>query len=246
MILAGKTDIGTARSENQDDYRAALCADGSAWALVCDGMGGARGGKTAAETACKAIEAAFSAGGCEAGGEEAFLREAMKAANAAIFRMASDNADYAGMGTTAVCALLRGGTAYLAHVGDSRCYLWSGGRLTQLTHDHSYVQELVDNGRITAVEAEHHPRKNVITRALGVECSVEPEYTQADVAPGELLLLCTDGLSNAVSKNQMELLLRLQDPYAAVKSLIDAANASGGPDNITALILGRETEEKHE
>jgi serine/threonine protein phosphatase PrpC len=245
MKMAGKTDIGAVRSENQDNYRAALLPDGTAWALVCDGMGGARGGKIASGIACDTVEQWFAdtLSACAAGQENEYLFGAMNAANTAIFARAAAEPRYAGMGTTAVAALVRGGTAHLCHVGDSRCYLLRGGRLVQLTHDHSYVQELVDSGSITPQEAEHHPRKNVITRALGVEESVRPEYTCATLAAGDILLLCSDGLTNAVSKNRIEQILNQQTVYDAADSLIDEANASGGPDNITALLLDMDTEE---
>ena len=140
------------------------------------------------------------------------------------------------MGTTAVCALVRGGTAYLCREG----------KLTQLTHDHSYVQELVDCGTITPEEAEHHPQKNIITRALGVDYRLEPEFTSCPVQQGDLLLLCTDGLTNVLPKDKMEELLTKGGFYDIPDRLVDAANAGGGPDNITALLLGVEPlEVKH-
>ncbi len=112
------------------------------------------------------------------------------------------------MGTTAVCALVRSGKAYLCHAGDSRAYLFRDGSLAQLTHDHSYVQELVDCGTITVEEAEHHPQKNIITRALGVDYRLDPEFTSVAVQTGDILLLCSDGLTNAVPRPQLEQLLR--------------------------------------
>ena len=244
MKLAGRTDIGSVRNENQDNYRAAQLTDGSGWALVCDGMGGARGGKVASGIACDSVEA-YMAGALPAlqpGEERAFLVRALEKANTDVYNASCTQKEFAGMGTTAVTALLRGDTVHLCHVGDSRCYLFRGGYLAQLTHDHSYVQELVDSGTITPMQAEHHPRKNVITRALGVENTVEPEYTCATVTKGDILLLCTDGLTNAVSKNKIEEILRGSPFYTAVDALIDAANSSGGPDNITALLLEADTE----
>ena len=150
------------------------------------------------------------------------------------------------MGTTAVCALVRGGTVYLCHAGDSRAYLFRAGKLTQLTHDHSYVQELVDCGTITVEEAEHHPQKNIITKALGVDYRLEPEFTSEKLQKGDVLLLCTDGLTNMVPVDQMEKLL-VQGPfYDTPDRLIEAANANGGSDNITALLLAVEpTEVEH-
>jgi protein phosphatase len=150
------------------------------------------------------------------------------------------------MGTTAVCALIRGGRVHLCHAGDSRAYLLHAGRLTQLTHDHSYVQELVDCGTITVQEAENHPQKNIITRALGVDLRMQPEYTSTVMLPGDLLLLCTDGLTNMVQAVQLQEILTQNDFYDVPDRLIEAANAGGGQDNITALLLEMEsTEVKH-
>ena len=247
MKLAARTDIGSVRNENQDNYRASQRPNGEAWALVCDGMGGARGGKIASGIACDAIEKWIEQNwaNCAAGGERAFLADALAEANRMVYEKAQADPNCAGMGTTAVMALIRDGTVHLCHVGDSRCYLYRGGRLVQLTHDHSYVQELVDNGSITAQEAETHPRKNVITRALGVERGVEPEYTCATAAAGDIFLLCTDGLTNAVSKERIERLLAACPFEEAADAMIDAANSSGGPDNITALLAGIDTEDIH-
>ena len=220
MKLAGKTDVGRVRQENQDDYRAGELPGGAVWALVCDGMGGAKGGREASQGACNVIENVFQEqyAQCGAGQEEAFLKKALIYANRFVFQKASHEESLAGMGTTAVCALVRGGTVYLCHAGDSRAYLFRAGKLTQLTHDHSYVQELVDCGTITVEEAEHHPQKNIITKAL----------------------------ANMVPVDQMEKLL-VQGPfYDTPDRLIEAANANGGSDNITALLLAVEpTEVEH-
>ena len=132
---------------------------------------------------------------------------------------------------------LRGGEATLCHAGDSRAYLCRGGKLTQLTHDHSYVQELVDCGTITVEEAEHHPQKNIITKALGVDYRLDSEFTTAPLQKGDILLLCSDGLTNAVPREQLEQLLRTGRFYDLPDLLIRTANENGGPDNITALLL---------
>ena len=135
---------------------------------------------------------------------------------------------------------LRAGQAFLCHAGDSRAYLYRDGKLTQLTHDHSYVQELVDCGTITVEEAEHHPQKNIITKALGVDYRLEPECTIVKVQPGDLLLLCSDGLTNAVPREDIEQLLGKGSFYDLPDRLVDTADENGGPDNITALLLGVE------
>ena len=248
MKLAGKTDVGSVRQENQDDYRAGELPGGAVWALVCDGMGGAKGGREASQGACNVIENFFQEqyAQCGAGQEEPFLKKALLYANRFVFQKAAHEEALAGMGTTAVCALVRSGNVYLCHAGDSRAYLIRDGKLTQLTHDHSYVQELVDCGTITEEEAEHHPQKNIITKALGVDYRLEPEFTAAKLKREDRLLLCTDGLTNMVPVEEMEQLLAQGTFYDLPDRLIEAANAHGGSDNITALLLAVEpTEVEH-
>ena len=248
MKLAGKTDVGRVRQENQDDYRAGELPGGAVWALVCDGMGGAKGGREASQGACNVIENFFQEqyAQCGAGQEEPFLKKALLYANRFVFQKAAHEEALAGMGTTAVCALVRSGNVYLCHAGDSRAYLIRDGKLTQLTHDHSYVQELVDCGTITEEEAEHHPQKNISTKALGVDYRLEPEFTAAKLKREDRLLLCTDGLTNMVPVEEMEELLAQGAFYDLPDRLIEAANAHGGSDNITALLLAVEpTEVEH-
>ena len=247
MKLAGKTDVGRVRQDNQDDYRAGELPGDAAWALVCDGMGGARGGREASQCACSVIERCFQEqyNQCIPGEEETFLKKALLSANRYVFQKALREESLAGMGTTAVCALVRGGKAYLSHAGDSRAYLYRDGKLAQLTHDHSYVQELVDCGTITQEQAEHHPQKNIITRALGVDYRLEPEVTSVQPQAKDLLLLCSDGLTNMVPVEQMEQLLAQGPFYDLPDRLVDAANENGGSDNITALLLAVEPTEVH-
>ena len=202
----------------------------------------ARGGREASQRACDVIERCFQEqyNQCIPGEEETFLKKALLSANRYVFQKALREESLAGMGTTAVCALVRGGKAYLSHAGDSRAYLYRDGKLAQLTHDHSYVQELVDCGTITQEQAEHHPQKNIITRALGVDYRLEPEFTTVALQAGDVLLLCTDGLTNAVPTEQLEQLLRSGSFYDLPDVLIRTANENGGPDNITALLVGVE------
>ena len=218
MKLAGKTDVGRVRQDNQDDYRAGELPGDAAWLLVCDGMGGARGGREASQSACDVIERCFQeqyASKCLPGEEETFLKKSLLSANRFVFQKALREESLAGMGTTAVC-------------------------------DHSYVQELVDCGTITVEEAEHHPQKNIITKALGVDYRLDPEFTTAPLQKGDILLLCSDGLTNAVPREQLEQLLRTGRFYDLPDLLIRTANENGGPDNITALLLGVEPlEVKH-
>ena len=171
MKLAGKTDVGRVRQDNQDDYRAGELPGDAAWALVCDGMGGARGGREASQCACSVIERCFQEqySQCIPGEEETFLKKALLSANRYVFQKALREESLAGMGTTAVCALVRGGKAYLSHAGDSRAYLYRDGKLAQLTHDHSYVQEHHHPGAgrgLPAGAGVHH------SSAAGRGCSV--------------------------------------------------------------------------
>ena len=247
MILAGKSDVGLVRLDNQVDYRAGQLPGDAAWALVCDGMGGARGGREASQSACDVIERCFQEhyNKCLPGEEELFLKRTLVSANRYVYQKSIREESLAGMGTTAVCGLVRAGQAFLCHAGDSRAYLYRDGVLTQLTHDHSYVQELVDCGTITVEEAEHHPQKNIITRALGVDYRLEPEVTSVQLQAKDLLLLCSDGLTNLVPVEQMEQLLAQGPFYDLPDRLVDAANENGGSDNITALLLAVEPTEVH-
>ena len=248
MKLAGKTDVGRVRQENQDDYRAGELPGDAAWVLVCDGMGGARGGREASQSACNVIERCFQEqyAQCMPGEEEAFLKRALISANRFIFQKAMHEEAFAGMGTTAVCALVRGGTVYLCHAGDSRAYLFHEGEMRQITRDHSMVQQLVDSGKITREQAAQHPKKNLITRALGVSANIVPEYNRCEIEVGDILLLCSDGLTNMISDEEIALVLREVPFFEAPSILVDRALQAGGQDNITVLLMGVEiTEVNH-
>ena len=219
MKIAALTDIGSCRQENQDNYCARQLVDGTGWGLVCDGMGGANGGRVAS-------------------------MRAFDNANRAVYEKATSDPEVLGMGTTGVCALQRGNLAHIVHAGDSRAYLWHGGAIRQLTRDHSMVQQLVDSGQITREQAALHPQKNLITRALGVSANIVPEYNRCEVVPGDLLLLCTDGLTNMVPDAELALLLQESAFFDAPGVLVDRALKGGGQDNITVLLLGVETTEE--
>ena len=242
MKLAGKTDVGRVRQENQDDYRAGELPGGAVWALVCDGMGGAKGGREASQGACNVIEQVFQEqyAQCGAGQEGAFLKKALISANRYVFNKAAHEESLAGMGTTAVCALVRGGEATLCHAGDSRAYLCRGGKLTQLTHDHSYVQELVDCGTITVEEAEHHPQKNIITRAMqpGKDNRCKPSVVHiTDLRPGDYLYICSDGMLEQMDNDALCQLFSSQDSDEAKRQqLIEATK--GNKDNHSAYFVG--------
>lgn len=236
MKLNGKTDIGCNRAENQDTFRSGKTRQG-AFGVVCDGMGGAQHGKLASAVAAECIEEELFGQLAEASGKppNQLLAKAIQLANAAVYNRSGKGQEM--MGTTTVCALALGDTLYLAHVGDSRAYLFENGTLQQLTHDHSMVQEMVDNGTITQNEAIHHPEKNVITRALGVEDTVEPSFVERKITKDSLFLLCTDGLTNMVSEAQMTQMMADISFWDLARELVNAALAAGGDDNITVLLM---------
>lgn len=243
MKLAGNTDIGKLRKENQDNFCTGQFSSSSGFALVCDGMGGVSGGATASTMAVNTLRAQLleAPTACESGFEKAFLSKAIETANLEIFEMAAQNDALAGMGTTVVCALLQEDQAFILHAGDSRCYLYRDGVLVQLTRDHSYIQGLVDYGTITPEEAEHHPQRGAITRALGADHRIEPDFTSITVTVGDMLLLCSDGLSKVLSTSEIEDILASAPIAALPDFLIAAANEKGGPDNITAVLVEIET-----
>ena len=244
MKIAALTDIGSCRQENQDNYCARQLVDGTGWGLVC--YGGANGGRVASTLATQTMLRYFdhSLRTIENGEEKAFMMRAFDNANRAVYEKATSDPEVLGMGTTGVCALQRGNLAHIVHAGDSRAYLWHGGAIRQLTRDHSRVQQLVDSGQITREQAALHPQKNLITRALGVSANIVPEYNRCEVVPGDLLLLCTDGLTNMVPDAELALLLQESAFFDAPGVLVDRALKGGGQDNITVLLLGVETTEE--
>ncbi len=238
MQIYSKTDKGLKRETNQDGFFAAELAENIAFAIVCDGMGGANAGNIASETAIKTISDyvlhsfRVNMDNIAIG---KLLKNALESANIEIYDMALKNKDLKGMGTTAVAALLNGDQAVIAHVGDSRAYI-AGDELVSLTRDHSIVQSLIESGKITAEDAKVHPRKNVITRALGAEESVMPEIGEFTLKDNECILLCSDGLWGYVPENDILNTLSSETNDVAEK-LITLANDSGGGDNITVVIL---------
>ena len=245
MKLAARTDKGAYRAENQDSYRAARLPDDTVWAVVCDGMGGAAAGRLASLVAIDALEDAFEAGlpGLKEGAEREFLARCLDKANRAVYDESRKDPAHHGMGTTAVCALVRGGTAHIAHVGDSRAYLCRPGDFRQLTVDHTMVQQMVDSGQLTSQQAASHPRKNLITRALGVEPQVECDYVSVPVRRGDELLLCTDGLSGSVPAGILQNILEHTPFFITPRKLVERALAAGSQDNVTALLVGVEPTE---
>lgn len=218
------SDIGLQRKTNED----AVVAAPPLFA-VCDGMGGALAGEVASGLAAEVLAASITEG--------LDLRVAVERANAAVFAKSHGDSAHAGMGTTLTAALLEDGFARIVHVGDSRAYLLRGGELTQVSSDHSMVAELVKAGRLTAAEAASHPHKSVLTRALGTEPEAQLDEYTIDVLPGDVLLLCSDGLSGPVPAEAIARCLALPNAEDAAQKLIREARRRGGPDNISAVVV---------
>jgi serine/threonine protein phosphatase PrpC len=240
MLYYGNTDKGKKRESNQDSYAVFSLDSSIVVGVVCDGMGGANGGETASRIAAQTIENHIRKADLRSftpRNIKSILQSSVYAANAKVFDKACNNESLYGMGTTAVIALVKDDTAYIVHAGDSRAYLFSGGELTQITRDHSIVQDLIERGQITSEEALIHPKRNVITRALGTKENIEVDYNEIIVEQGDTLLLCSDGLSNYADKNAISRVLSEADPSKYTDILIDVANLNGGGDNITAVII---------
>ena len=242
MRVDYNTDTGAVRDSNQDSCECGLFSQDSAWAIVCDGMGGANGGNVASAVAAKEIKEFLTSGFDENMSREnlkSLLLNAVSQANRAVYSMAQEQEELRGMGTTAVVLLATKGLLHVAHVGDSRAYLKNKDGLSQITMDHSYVQDLVNIGQITQEEARVHPQRNIITRALGGHEIVLCDYSYFDFSPGDTALACSDGLSNYVEE---ALLLEYMEKYdkdgkALTEHLTEYAVKSGGADNITVAVI---------
>jgi protein phosphatase len=239
---AHKTDTGRQRQANEDSYfaKAPLFA-------VADGMGGAQAGEVASRIAAGAFEQGPRNDNASAEGQ---LEEIAQEANREIHQLAQKDSSRAGMGTTLTAAMLRNDEVALGHVGDSRAYLLRDGQLKRLTKDHSLVEELRRQGRLTEEQAEEHPQRSIITRALGPEPSVNVDTMTFPARDGDVFLLCSDGLTTMVPDDEIrEILVNSKSLRSAVNKLVDAANRGGGRDNITAVAFrvadaeGKEGEE---
>ena len=243
MKLFGVTDTGCHRRDNQDSYALRQLSDQAALLVVCDGMGGAQAGSVASAVAAEAfiaaVEEQFVLGAPEdnPGWLDDILAAACDRANRKVYELSQTDPGYQGMGTTLVAALALPGESHVINVGDSRCYLIEYGMLRQVTVDHSLVQLLVDRGEITAEEARVHPKKNLITRALGVDSEVECDLLRVETGPGSRLLLCSDGLTNVLTD---QVLLQTAadeaEPEGLCRSLLRMTLERGAPDNVTVVL----------
>lgn len=241
MNIYGKTDIGKVRDVNQDSFAYGEPNANSCFAFVCDGMGGQNGGNVASQVTRDILIEEFFKGLNRKNDIDAVSKMVANAyviANKRILTKAISNENLTGMGTTVVSAILVGDDLLVSNVGDSRAYLYANDMLTQITVDHSYVQMLVDSGKITEEEARVHPRRNEITRAIGILNDVEYDFYCSKIRKGDMLLLCTDGLTSVCSDSEIKQVLKSgKGLKKLVNRLIDLANSNGGHDNITIILI---------
>lgn len=244
MKIFSKTDIGLLRDENQDCVWSASLSDGACAAVLCDGMGGEAHGGLASQIAVDVISKRILGTFSEMMNRNSvrnLLITAVSAANSSVVDAARNEPEGAVMGTTCVAAIVSGGRAYIVNVGDSRGYhLFTSEDsecIQQVTKDHSHVRDLIDRGEITEEQAKLHPDRNKITRAIGAEEMVTPDYFELDLADGDMLLLCSDGLSSY--GDDMDILdICFEYPVEVIcDKLVDYANGNGGHDNISVALI---------
>lgn len=237
----GLSDVGCIRELNEDCYCICGFGDNSerGFCILADGMGGHNAGEVASQNAVKLIAEEMNrlleSGEKEIPGQ---LSRAVSVANTGVYTMASENPIHRGMGTTVVTAFIDDGTAYVANVGDSRAYAVRDDEIVQITTDHSVVSELVMRGTITKEEARLHPQKNIITRAVGTDKSVRTDIFEYNYSPGDVMIICSDGLSTMLDDNRiLEIIKSKKTSEDTVNSLIAAAKDEGGLDNITVICI---------
>lgn len=241
MKVFGISHRGAVRQENQDSFRTELAADGALLtAVLCDGMGGAQAGSVASAIAADTFmsHAANSLDESSTADDlHTILREASSYANIKVYDRSFADFSCMGMGSTLVGLMANEKRASVVNIGDSRAYIITKRRVEQITRDHSLVEEMVSRGKLTRAEAQNHPKKNIITRAVGVEASVTADLFDVKFAPGSRILLCSDGLSNLVSGEEIRMIsgnnAKLED---ACEALIELALKRGAPDNVTVVL----------
>jgi protein phosphatase len=234
LQVAALTDVGKVRTSNEDAF--GHCLEAGVFA-VCDGMGGAAAGEVASRLTVDTLIERLCAGHSQEDRRRE-LEESITAANRLVFAQATNDNSLQGMGTTLVAVSIQDDRALIGHVGDSRCYLFRDGELIRQTNDHSLVDEQVRLGHMTPADAERSPLRNVITRAIGTQKSVDADIAELNLEAGDVLLLCSDGLTREVPEEGIAAILsgnRTMDDQC--RELIDAANAAGGHDNVTAILV---------
>jgi len=238
-----QTDIGMMRTSNEDNVTI-LKREDALLAIVADGMGGHNAGEIASKLVIEHFEVAWNQlpNDITAVAAEEWLQKEIEVANGLVFQYATDNEDCSGMGTTIVAAICTSKFATIAHIGDSRCYLHNQSGFHQITEDHSYVNYLVKAGGISKEDAEQHPRKNVLTRALGTNESVDIDVKTVLLEVNDKMLICSDGLYSQIEADEIEKIVQQDKPLAELAEvLIEMAKANGGDDNISIVLLQQST-----
>ncbi len=239
MQIYGATDIGTMRHSNQDAFLNVVLSANTAVSIVCDGMGGANAGNVASGMAINIISDYIKRSfvpDMKPISIKNMLCSAIDTANAEIYELAQRDANYSGMGTTAVVAFIMGETVYIAHVGDSRAYLISDSEVTQITRDHSMIQTLIENGHLTPEEARNHPKRNVITRAIGILDAIDCDFTEVKLNNSKLIL-CTDGISNVITAEALSEIVNNNELKVVPDALVNLANERDSGDNVTVTAV---------
>lgn len=240
MEIFSKSHVGLVREENQDNFKSGVVSKKIAWAVVCDGMGGANGGNVASSIAVDYISSKIEELTADDFKNEEIkenLIQILEEANIKIFQEASKNIELTGMGTTCEFILIKKNTLHLVHIGDSRTYIINKDKINQITEDHSVVNEMLKRGDITLEEAKVHPNRNFITRALGIKPRVNVDYIETSFKGNDILLMCTDGLSNYVSEEEIVSILKEKKGNEITQELINKALEAGGRDNVTVTVI---------
>lgn len=240
MRAFAKSDVGKVREMNQDSFYISKTTDDLQLYILADGMGGYNGGEIASKLAVKSaksyIATNFSTIEHDRESIINLIKSAIEYANMIVYEKSKQSPELEGMGTTIDVCLIYGGKIYIGHVGDSRVYRKRKDFFRKLTTDHSYVQQLVSDGTITVDEADNHPKKNMLTKALGCTAFVEPDVFAKGYLKDDIILMCSDGLTNMVKENEISKILS-DNPEKAYKILINKANENGGYDNITVITV---------
>lgn len=238
----GKTDIGLMREQNEDSFFAQYINDDTLLCVVCDGMGGVNGGCVASSLAIESFVSYVKESILNT--SQPFIKilpSALERANKALYNKANQNPALSGMGTTMCALVIKGDEAFCLSVGDSRVYVLKDNDMYQLTHDHSYVQTLVDAGRITPDEMKTHPNRNIIIKAVGIEEEISPDMFLLDASLIDGFVICSDGLSGYVEDDAVKsIVTSLKSPEESATKLVDMANNEGGHDNITVVVVKKQ------
>jgi len=239
MKFSAYSDIGKVRKENEDSFYIPNPEDDIKLFLVADGIGGKSHGKFASMMAIEEIIKFFIKEYNNYSDYAQLLTDAIKYANNSVLDLANSREDFSGMGTTLVAGLIKNDELILSNAGDSRCYIVRKGIISQLTVDNSYVQYLLEQGAISTEEAHNHPQRNLITKAIGLENNIDVDIDSIKLYPGDILLLCTDGLTSMLSDEEILhiVLKKKSNIEKATESLVNKAKDNGGTDNITAILV---------